>query len=234
MRGIALYGETNAIDEAKGIQAFEEAVALDPDFALAWAMLSRLNSDSYATGAKPSGGAAAQKALENAVRLQPNLPEVQLAQASYQLWVLRDYEHARPIFERLLTELPNDADVPSLLVMITLAEGRWLESRAYVDRAIELNPRERVLRFQAALVRQTTRDFPAALKCYDQALSIWPDDSYFIAGKARVYQLLGDLEGADGVVGGGELREEAKLAFMMVFEQSMQRALLEIGSLRNP
>ena len=197
LRGIALYGETNSADEAKAIQAFEEAVALDPNFALAWAMLSRVNSDAYSTGAKPSGRAPAQKALENAVHLQPNLPEVQLAQAFYQAFVLNDYEHARPIFERLLSELPNDADVQTSLVMITLTEGRWLESRVYVDKAIELNPRERVLRSQAASSRQTTRDFPAALKCYDQALSIWPDDPHLLAGKARVYQLLGDLDGAD-------------------------------------
>jgi TolB-like protein len=32
LRGIALYGETNSADEAKAIQAFEEAVALDPNF----------------------------------------------------------------------------------------------------------------------------------------------------------------------------------------------------------
>src|SRR5439155_27321262 len=69
--------------------------------------------------------------------------------------------------------------------------------RAYVDRAIELNPRERWLRYQAALVRETTRDFPGALRCYDEALSIWPDEPYLIAGKVSVYQSLGELDQAD-------------------------------------
>jgi tetratricopeptide (TPR) repeat protein len=200
LRGIALYGETNSADEAKAIQAFEEAVARDRNFTRAWAMLARLNSDSYSTGAKPSGRAEAQKALENAVRLQPDLPEVQLAQATYEALVLRDYEHARPIFERLLTESPNDADVLSFLALITLRQGRWPESRAYVEKGIELNPRERVLRVQAAYVRETTRDFPAALNCYDEALSIWPDESAFIALKAAVYQSLGELDRAEALL----------------------------------
>jgi tetratricopeptide (TPR) repeat protein len=140
--------------------------------------------------------ASAQKELENATRLQPNLPEVQVAQAFYQDFVLHDSEHARPIFERLLTELPNDADVPGRLVTIALQQGRWDESRVYVDRAIELNPREPSLRFLAAMVRESTRDFAGALHCYDEALGVWPDNLYLNAGKAGTYQLLGDLDRA--------------------------------------
>src|SRR5439155_20477025 len=102
LRGIALYGEANRLDEtSKSIGPFEEAVRLDPNFAMAWAMLARVHSASYfGVEAKPSERAAAQKALETAVRLRPDLPEVQLAQAVYQYWVLGDYEGARPSFER--------------------------------------------------------------------------------------------------------------------------------------
>jgi TolB-like protein/tetratricopeptide (TPR) repeat protein/class 3 adenylate cyclase len=197
LRGIAVYAEVTTVeDQRRARQPFEEAVALDPNFALAWAMLSRIDSGLYFGEAKPSVRASAQKELENATRLQPNLPEVQVAQAFYQGFVLHDSEHARPILERLLTELPNDADVPGSLVFITLTQGRWDESRVYVDRAIELNPREPGLRFQAALVRETTRDFAGALHCYDEALGVWPDNPYLNEGKARTYQLLGDLDRA--------------------------------------
>src|SRR5882724_672714 len=45
LRGIALYGEAYTLDEiSKSRQPFEEAVRLDPSFAMAWAMLARLNS----------------------------------------------------------------------------------------------------------------------------------------------------------------------------------------------
>jgi len=199
LRGIALYGEAGTINDiSKSIQPFEEAVRLDPNFAMAWAMLARIHSLWYfGVEAKPSRQAAAQKSLEAAVRLRPDLPEVQLAQALYQYWVLRDYEGARPNFERLLTELPNDTDIPQTLVLITLTQGRWGESRAYVEKAIELNPRERWLRLQAAYVRETARDFAAALRYYDEALRIWPDEASLIAGKASIYQSLGQLDQAD-------------------------------------
>ena len=201
LRGISLYGEALTADEEfRAKDAFEEAVGLDPNFALAWAMLSRLYSDCYAIEGKVAYGEAAKKALENAMRLQPELPETQVAQAFYQMWVLRDNEAARPIFERLLTRLPNDADVPLQLAMITLEEGRWDETSASLDKAIGLNPRERTLRFQAAFVRETVRDFPGALQYYDQALDIWPDNTYLAAGKAGIYQSLGDLSRADALL----------------------------------
>src|SRR6266480_4027707 len=160
LRGIAVYGEANTLDEfSTSIPSFEEAVRLDPNFALAWAMLARLNSQWYFWfEAKPSLRAAAQKSLETAMRLRPDLPEVQLAEALYRWQVLRDPEGARPSFEQLLTKLPNDTDIPSALSFITLKQGRWDESRAYVDRAIELNPRDRGLRQEAALIRLDTRD----------------------------------------------------------------------------
>lgn len=224
LRGVALYAEAWTLNaNLKAIQPFQEAVRLDPNFAMAWAMLARLNAAMYVNEAKPSWRAAAQKSLETALRLQPDLPEVQLAQAWYQCWVLQDYEGARVILERLLTKLPNDNDIPETLVDITITQGRWDEARANVERAIELNPRDRVLRFEAARLHEATRDFPTALRYYDEALSVWPDDPYLIAGKAHVYQSLGELDRANPLlqklhptvkndaVGLGEICDQAKL-----------------------
>ena len=64
--------------------------------------------------------------------------------------------------------------------------GLWEESRAYTDEAISLNSRDGFLRWQAALVRHSTRDFAAALRSYDEALNIQPDDSALIAGRISV------------------------------------------------
>jgi TolB-like protein/Tfp pilus assembly protein PilF len=246
LRGLALWGEASTIDEiSKSIQPFEEATHLDPNFAMAWAMLARVHSSWYfMIEAEPSQRAAAQRSLETALRLKPDLPEVQLAQAFYQYWVLHDPEGARPSFERLLTKLPNDTDIPQTLVDITLTQGRWGESRAYVDKAIALNPRERSLRFQAAQVRATTRDFAAALRCYDEALSIWPEDPYLIAGKAHVYQSLGELDQADALLQklhptaknafgiAGEIYDQAKLRRRYTDTIELLRSLLaQAGSL---
>jgi len=53
------------------------------------------------------------------------------------------------------------------------------------------------LRRQAATVREEMRDFSSALQCYEEALNIWPDDANLLAGKATVYQCLGQLDKAE-------------------------------------
>ncbi len=200
LRGITLWREDNYFTRLSATSPLEEAVRLDPNFALAWAFLTRVNSVVYDGEATPDRRAAAGSSLATALRLQPDLPEVKLAHAFYQYLVLGDYEGARKSLEQLRTKLPNSADILEVLGNITRRQGRWNESRAYFDQAIALNPQDRLLRNEAGRVREATRDFPAALRSYDEALSIWPDEPALIDGKAQVYQALGELDQADALL----------------------------------
>src|SRR5438552_6675125 len=145
LRGIAVWRVPSS-SRINAIKSFEEAVGLDPNFAAAWAMLARINSLYYfGWDATPAKRAAAQRSLEAALRLQPDLDEVQLAQAFYQYWVLRDYKGARASFERLRTTLPNNADVLEGLGLINARLGRWSESRMFFEQAVALSPRDRIM-----------------------------------------------------------------------------------------
>ncbi len=202
LRGIALWRDDNFPTRLKAIQPLEEAVRLDPNFAIAWAILARVNSLAYSGWgtAEADQRAAAQTAIDNALKLKPDLPEVQLAQAFYQLEVSRDYDGARRSFEGLRANLPNDADVLQGLGIADTRLGRWDAARLLLDEAVELNPRDRIMRLIAAWIRKTTRDFSAALQSYDEALKIWPDNQNFIEGKAAIYQALGQLDDADALL----------------------------------
>ena len=88
---------------------------LDPNFALAWARLSRADAFSYFSSddaTTAARGDAAKRALENAQKLQPNSPETLLALGYYQYWVLRDYGLAKTTFERVSKMLPGSSEVP--------------------------------------------------------------------------------------------------------------------------
>jgi len=201
LRGIALWREDVWLVRFKAIQPLEEAVRLDPNFAMAWAMLARVNSNAYGVaGATPDRAAAAQAALDNALRLKPSLPEVQVAQGFYQYWVLRDYEGARRTFESLRAVLPNQLNALEGLGMINRQLAQSDQARFFYDQAIKLNARDRLLRLGAADARTQTRDFTGALQCYDEGLKIWPDSQNLIEGKAGVYQLLGKLDEADALL----------------------------------
>jgi len=65
----------------KAIGFYEQAVQLDPKFALAWARLSRADALLYYRNARSGDNVrdAAKKALENAQKLEPNSAETLLA-----------------------------------------------------------------------------------------------------------------------------------------------------------
>jgi len=179
---------------------YEQAVKLDPKFALAWSQLSRadatlyFNRDRDATLA--ARGEAAKRALENAQKLKPNSPETLLALGYYQYRVLHDYGSAKTTFGLVSKMLPGNSEVPSALGLIARREGRWDEGIAYLEQALALDPRNVGLRDEAAETYTMLRQFPAALKLYDRVLDITPNEPDVMAAKASIFQAQGNLQEA--------------------------------------
>jgi TolB-like protein/class 3 adenylate cyclase/Flp pilus assembly protein TadD len=205
LRGLAsearYYSSSYSPDLMRKATAFyERAVQLDPNFALAWARVSRANGRIYYTCDDTTCIArreAAKRALENAQKLEPNSPETLLALGYYQYLVLGDYGPAKTTFERVSKMLPGSSEVPYALALVTRRKGQWDESVAYWERALALDPRNMVeLLMPAAETYDMLRQFPAALRLYDRALAITPNDPDVIAAKAGVYQAQGDLQEA--------------------------------------
>ena len=183
----------------KAVGFYERAVQLDPNFALAWARLSRADALLYFNGedtTPPTRRDETKRALENAQNLQPESPETLLALGYYQYWVLRDYGPAKTTFERVSKMLPGGSDVPQALGYVTRREAHWDQSIAYFQQALILDPRNVELLVDTASTYGMLRQFPAALKLYDRVLDITPNDPDVMAAKAGVYQAQGDLQEA--------------------------------------
>ena len=201
LRGLAFDTRSNYSIDAlrKAISFFERAVQLDPNFALAWARLSRGHAALYfsaggdITAARRAG---AKKALENAQKLQPSSPETQLALGYYQYHVLRDYELAKTTFGLVSKMLPGSSEVPAALAFVARREGHWDESVVYCEQALALDPRNVFLLNEAAVTYAWLRQFPTALKLYDRALDIVPDEPGVMALKANIHLAEGNLEQA--------------------------------------
>jgi len=205
LRGLALEARAaSPTDSEKVVGFYERSVQLDPAFALAWARLSRANSQVYFGGLDRTTARrdAAERALATAQKLQPNASETVLAQAYYQYWVLRDYELAKTTFGRVRELLPGSSEVPGALALIARRQGRWDQSVAYWDQTLALDPRNTQWLANAAETYAWLRQFPAALKTYDRVLDILPSDPGTVASEARVYQAEGNLEQAGKLLAG--------------------------------
>ena len=200
LRGLAFDAHSAYSNAAqrKASDAYERAVQLDPAFALAWARLSRADAALYFIRADqtPARRDAARHALENAQELNPNLPETQLALGYYQYWVLRDYKLAKDTFGYLREMLPGSSDILYALGLVTRRQGKWNESIAYLEQCLALDPRNTEVLSNTAWTLAMLRKFPAALKLYDRALEITPNDLDLVAAKAGLYQAEGDLKEA--------------------------------------
>jgi Flp pilus assembly protein TadD len=123
----------------------ERAVQLDPNFALAWARLSRTDGEIYTlfgdttTAERDARRDAARRALEHAQKLQPNSPETLLALRYYQFDVLRDYGPAKATFKEVSKLLPGTSEVPAGLAFVTRREGQFDESIAYFEQGLVLD-----------------------------------------------------------------------------------------------
>jgi TolB-like protein/Tfp pilus assembly protein PilF len=183
----------------KALAFYERAVQLDPDFAIAWARVSRVNGRIYFNAGDTIPAVrrdAAKRALENAQKLEPNSPETLLALGYYQYLVLRDFGLAKTTFERVSKVLPSSSEVPYALAVVARREGHWDQSVAYWEQALALDPHNVELLMLAAETYSMLRQFPTALKLYDRALDITPNDADLMATKANIYHAQGNLEEA--------------------------------------
>jgi len=145
---------------------------------------------------------AAKRALDEAQKLAPNLPETRLALGYYQYWVLRDYGAAKITFGRVGKMLPSGSEAPRALGYVARREGKWDRSIAYLEQALVLDPRNVALLIDLAETYAEVRQLPAALKLFDQALDIKPSEPDVMATKASIYQAQGNLPEAARLLSG--------------------------------
>ena len=127
----------------KALPLLEQALARDPQFALAHYLTSRVHGELFWFGydKSPARIAKAKEAAETALRLRPDLGEGHLALAFYHYYSSRDYESAIRELTLAQRALPNESDVASALGMIERRRGRWEESILHLERARQLDPR---------------------------------------------------------------------------------------------
>jgi tetratricopeptide (TPR) repeat protein len=121
---------------------FEDAVRLDPDFAPAWAGLSRTRTARAGEGfaSVNTEVAEARRAAERAIALDPLLADGHLALSIVQRGFDWDWAGADVSTRRALELAPNDADIVFGAARMASTLGRIEEALALTEQAAALDP----------------------------------------------------------------------------------------------
>ena len=127
----------------KAISFAQEAVRLDPNFALAYAKLSqawRQYGASFSTDNPEKAYEEARLAAEKAASLAPDLVEVRKAIGWISMTPALDFRAAEKEFRRALELSPGDAGAKNALSYSLMAQGRLVEAEQTCREAILLDP----------------------------------------------------------------------------------------------
>ncbi len=126
----------------KGISSYEQAIAVDPTYALAYAELSNayramvLTNDAPPLQIMPKALAAATKAVE----LDKELPDAWTSLGSSEFWYRWDWDMAEKHFVKAIDIDPSSASAHAFYAHLLSNIGRHDEAIAKIRRARELDP----------------------------------------------------------------------------------------------
>ena len=130
----------------------------------------RLPSRSRSTRARDKARAAADEAL----RLQPDLPEAHFALGDYFYYGESDYLRALGEFDIAQRGLPNNAEVLVAIAAIERRQGKWEQSTKSFEKAAALNPKDAGLLQNLAVNYQSMKNYEAAQKTLDRGIELDP------------------------------------------------------------
>jgi eukaryotic-like serine/threonine-protein kinase len=159
-------------------ELFERAIALDPEFALAYAELSEVHGRMhwFRYDTSPERVEKQRETAETALRLAPERPEARMAMGTWHYWGRRDYTAALAEYEIALRGMPNDTRLREMIGYVNRRLGNWDEVYRAFEKSIELDPRNAQSFLDlGGFTFRLTRRYAEAVKAWEQALSLAPD-----------------------------------------------------------
>ena len=167
---------------------YRRAIARDPSFALARARLatSLLSRFWFVAGTPTSVTDDARRQAEEAVRLDPELPQAHLSMGYFHYWGERQYEPALREFEMARSGAP--AEALDAIAAVERRQGRFIDAVTHLEETIQLNPRSTLPFITLGETLQCLRRYADAERAYQSALRIAPDSDAVLARLAFLYE----------------------------------------------
>jgi serine/threonine protein kinase/tetratricopeptide (TPR) repeat protein len=163
-------------DYQRAVALYEQAIQLDPDFALARAHLASTCAEIFHFHEPlESWKDRARREASDALRLQPQLGEAHFAFGQCAYWFDQDYERALAEFARAQSALPNDSNIGAYVAAIRRRQGRWDEALATYERMEKLDPRNPNIIRNVLFTNTAMRRWPQAALAVARFRAVAPD-----------------------------------------------------------
>jgi TolB-like protein/Tfp pilus assembly protein PilF len=172
------FGErVTQADTDKAIGLFQRALAIDPNFASAWAGLSRIHQVQAGFGFAPidEGFERARAAAQRAVELAPDLAEGHIELGLVQEGHDWNWAAADASFRRALELAPGDAHALMAAAGLARVLGRFDEGMELTRRAVALDPLSARTHRQMALVFLQAGQLDEAASAFQHAVDLSPN-----------------------------------------------------------
>jgi tetratricopeptide (TPR) repeat protein len=193
LRGKAIT-KTDPVDLRRRLGYFQQAVALDSTFLLAWAERARVAAILYSNGVpNPALAREAKAAAERAIALEPQNGIGYGAFATYRNLVEQDPAAALALAEKARALSPGDPELLRPLAIAERQQGRMKEALQYMREAVQRDPRNAITVHLLADALLWARRYDESRDAADRALALAPDVSEMIENRAMVSLAQGDL-----------------------------------------
>ncbi|UCC83522.1 MAG: hypothetical protein JSW46_00900 [Gemmatimonadota bacterium] len=172
------------------VDLYENAVELDPDFALAYARLAMAETELYwwiAEERTEERLARARRAADRALQLDPDLPEGHMAMGLYHYWGHLDYDSAVRHLAIAQRGLSGQADGYWPIAIVQRLQGKFEEAALNLRKAFELSPRIFWMARTVATTQYHMRDYEQAEAYLDRAIELAPEQFGLYLWKAALY-----------------------------------------------
>ena len=180
------------------VDDFKTAIQADPKYADAFAQLAMAYEQlgGYGWLAQREAKERAGSAVEEALLLNPRLPDAHVARAYKEWFYDWDWTAAAEDFKQALRTEPANVDALHWYALVLATQGHPKEAKENLELALQLEPRSKTLRTNRGWLDYLDRDFAGAATRMEGVLQ---EDRYFYAARLKLWAACtasGDLDNA--------------------------------------
>ena len=195
LKGLHFFNQGGVALEKSGI-CFEQAIAQDPGYAMAYARLADVYTQMPWNMPAAEAYAKARAAAEKALGLDGLLAEAHSALGTVKVFADWDWSGAEREFQKAIALDPNAAVAHAEYghKILSAARGRYGDALAELKRALELDPLSVPISVQIAWVHFHARQWDQSIAQFQRTLELGAKSPWPLFGIGQIHVLMGRYE----------------------------------------